>query len=144
MSVLSARVKVATLTISGTELIAIFGTPLTIVPAPGAGKIAVPITAHCRLQRGTTAYSASENLTIKWSGIATNLIQSVTILLANGPGGVLDQFFNAARLSTLTLTAGVDPSNRAIQVSLQNDVNAGSASDTLKVVLLYEEVPSLY
>ena len=144
MAILSAKVKVATLTLTAAQLDTLFATPVQIIPAPGAGKVAVVISAHCRLQRGTTAYT-SRNLQIQWTGLTTNLIQTISILFANGPGSALDQFFSAARASTLTLTAGVDPSNRAVEVTVQTgDIGAVAGSDTLKVVVLYEEVPSLY
>jgi hypothetical protein len=145
MAVLSARVKVATLTLTNAQLLALFATPVQIVPAPGAGKVIVPISCHARLERGTTAYSASRNLQVQWTGLTTNLVQTISILFANGPGAVLDQFFTTARTATLTLTAGVDPSNRAVEVTIQTGaITGGSSGDTLKIALLYEEVPSLY
>lgn len=145
MALLSSDIKVATLTLTNAQLLALFATPVTLVAAPGTGKVIVPLAVHARLQRGTIAYSASRNLQIQWSGDTTNLIQTISILFANGGGASLDQFFTAARASTVTGTNNFDPSNRAIQVTIQTGaITLGQAADTLKIVLLYEEITSLY
>jgi hypothetical protein len=145
MSLLDADVRVATLTLTQSQIDTLFATPVEIVPAPGAGLIVKPIAVCCRLQRGTVAWSNSRNLQIQWTGNTANLVQAVSILFANGPGATLDQFFAAAAVATLTGTNNVDVSNRALEVTIQTgDISGGNAGDTLKINLLYEIITELY
>lgn len=142
MAVLGSEIRVATLTLDNADIDALFGTPVTIVAAPGAGLVAVPLAVAVRMTKSAGTWSASRNLQVQYDGTTANLIQNITILLAQAQ---TEQLYLAARVSTYTGANNFNPSNTAIEVTLQTgDVSGGPADTVLKISLLYELVPSLY
>jgi len=139
---MTGDVRAATLDLTNAQLIALFGTPVEMIPAAGAGTVIVPIAVVARLVRGTTAYSASTNLILVYATDATTLNNTISVLFANGPGGVLDQLFHGRRATTYTGPNNFNPSNRAVNITLAVDINAGGADDLLRVNVLYEVVPA--
>jgi hypothetical protein len=131
--ILSGDVRAATLELTGAQIDTLFGTPVTIVAAPGAGLVVVPIQVVARLVRGTVAWSNSRNLQIQYDGDTTNLIANVTILFANGGGSTLDQLFHASRATNYSGANNFNPSNTPVEVTIQTgDISLGSASDRLR------------
>jgi len=128
--------------LTNAQLIILAATPVEIIPAPGAGLVAVPLQLIARLTRGTTAYSANRDLRLEYVGSATNLIQTLSILFADGAAATRDQIFHALRASSFSGGAAFNPSNLAIELTLSSDINNGNASDLLRVSVLYEIVPA--
>lgn len=66
--------------ITSAEILALFTTPKTLIPAPGAGKVIEFISAIMILDYNSAAYATNGNLTV---ANETGTAQSNTVLLAN-------------------------------------------------------------
>lgn len=139
---MTADLRAARLDLTNAQLVVLFATPVELIPAPGAGLVSVPLMAVARLVRGTTAYDASRNLVLNYATDTINLLGAVTILFANSPGGVLDQLFHVRRSTSYTGANNFNPSNRAINVTLDADISLGGVNDLLRLNVLYQVVPA--
>ncbi len=141
---MTADLRAAKRDFTNAELLTLFATPVEMIPAAGTGTVIVPIAAVARLVRGTVAYSTSTNVFLVYQTDTINLLVagSLPVLFANSPGGVLDQLFHSTRVNTYTGTNNFNPSNRAVMATLAADLNLGSASDILRVNVLYQVVPA--
>lgn len=88
-------VQYAEVTVSSAELLALNATPKSIIAAPGAGKVLVPLALAIILDFNTTAYAgiaAGEDLVLRYtngSGVATFTVEAT---------GFLDATADAIRL----------------------------------------------
>ena len=131
-----------TLALTNTQLLILAATPVEIIPAPGAGLVVVPLHMAVRFVRGTVAYNSNRGLRLEYTSSTTNLVQAVTISFADGGGAARDQYYNVQRLLTAAFADDFNPSNRALEVLLDGDINNGNAADLLYCSVLYEVVPS--
>jgi hypothetical protein len=143
MAIEAVEIRVATLTLDATDIDALFATPITIVDAPGAGLVAVPLAIVPRLQKSASTWNASRNLVVRYNGDTTNLIQTgTTILLGQAH---TDQLYSAACVSTHTPSNNFNPANKALEVTWETgDVGGGPANTTVKLWLLYRLDSYLY
>ncbi|MGH9238628.1 MAG: hypothetical protein ACRD3G_11380 [Vicinamibacterales bacterium] len=140
--IVSGDVRIESIELTNAQLIILAATPVEMIPAPGAGLVAVPLHMIVRFTRGTVAYSVNSNLRLEFVGSTTNLTQTLSIPFADGGGASRDQCLHVNRTLGLTFADDFNPSNRAIEVLLDADINNGNASDLLRVSVLYEIVPS--
>jgi hypothetical protein len=88
-----------TVTLNPAALIALATTPFTLVPAPGAGKILIPIGFAVIYNFGTIAYQGQDTISVEYGGAAND-----TVLLA---GLTVSALVTAAASSFLVNPAAV-------------------------------------
>jgi hypothetical protein len=67
-------VLAATVTLNQAALIALAATPFTLVPAPGAGRIIIPIGFAFIYNFGTTAYQGQDGVAVEYAGAANDIV----------------------------------------------------------------------
>jgi hypothetical protein len=97
----------AKLTIASADVLQLNSTPLTIVPAPGAGYAIEVISASVKIDFNTTAYATSTNLLISNSSSNTDQFRG---------GGVL-----ASTVSTFKRFILTDPTGATDTQIIEND-----------------------
>lgn len=88
----AAGVSVASVTLTSSQIQNLVATPITLVPAPGAGKVLVPLTMSLKFTYGgTNPFTASSaNIAISYSTILTFGFNTANIL----PSGMLNSTAN--------------------------------------------------
>lgn len=128
-----------------TDLTNLVGTPITLVPAPGANKAIIVERVHLVFDVTTTGYtepSAPDNLVIEYASGADIVEIDAT--------GFLDQATDQVRHVTPSYAggaaaAGMTPvANSAVQ-ALNNSTNwtGGNAANTLSIRVEYKIVPTV-
>lgn len=87
----SASFEVYSVNLTSSEILACRTAPTLVVPAPGAGKSIVPVSAVYKLTYGTTPYSGQASL--YWSG-------SSGYVADTGDQEVLQQLVDSVAMST--------------------------------------------
>lgn len=133
-------VKYTDVQLSATELKALAGTNIELVPATeaGAGYAIVPVAVNLRLTAGSEVLAESaDNLALKYSGS--------TELLAIETTGFIDQATDQNRYQGVPETVMTPEENVAIDLDNNGDEFTGNASDdaTLDVRVYYKVVPVL-
>lgn len=111
---------------------------LTIVPAPGAGRLLIPL--HLWAERNTTAvFSQASNITLQ-RAVGVALIGSITGIVSSTETGY--KYMNVgANMAAESPANGVDFRNVALLLAIANASTGGSAG--IRVSLLYTIVTSL-
>ena len=97
------------------ELESINSSPVTIVAAPGADKILIPVLASFELNV-TTGYSTSPTLDINYATIGTTAVNFNSMSFTTTGRKVTSEF-----LTTFNFTSATDPRNRALVMSASAD-----------------------
>ena len=66
--------------ISSAEILALNSTPVTLVTAPGAGYVLMPINAIVKMNFGTIVYGANTDLGIVHDGLTTQLLPLAALI----------------------------------------------------------------
>lgn len=113
----------AEITLSSAEILALNTTPKTLVAAPGAGKLIVPLATVHNFTYGTVQYATNTSLAIKHNGLAGS---------GNAIGGIGS---SASIIQYGSLNTGVAIlANAALVVLVQSgDPTAGDSTSTLGV-----------
>ena len=134
------KIRVLPVAVTSPELLALRATPKTLVPAPGAGYIAMFVEALILLDAGTAYVEAGDNLAIRYAG-TTGLIVSEAIETT----GFIDQAGDMATRAR----AKLDPIGTKAQYENQPLVlhNTGAAefttgTGTLRVKISYQIWPT--
>lgn len=128
---LALTVLKKTLSISEAQLETLFSVPVTVIAAPGAGKVIVPIAWHILTIVGTS-YSNAPTAAIRYAGSATNLFSTANITLHLTGTTTYRSIASVSVLSDPTF----DASNKAVIVALSADPT-GTGVATAKVTLVY-------
>ena len=118
--------------ITDAQIRALGGTPITIIPSPGSGLLAIPATITIEKDTSAGAYASNPSLLVRYSGIATNLTNAAYALS-----------FTSTTDATATHTASYDllnatPSNTAIVLThAAAEITGGNAANTLRVTATY-------
>ncbi len=91
----SATPITAKLSLSSAQILALNGTPITLVAAPGSGKTIVPISVIGRMNFLTAAYATNLQLQVKYSAGADALFVNSTLLAATS-GNPIQPLFPVA------------------------------------------------
>ena len=131
------QLKYASVSISSAEILALNGTPIDIVAAPGAGVALVPCFAVAQYTFATIAYAVNTSVSLVYSSdlTASHRIGTWTaILAAAAPGQRLPFVIN------VTPPAGyLNIANDKIQVYADTG-NPAAGDGTLKIYLWYYEL----
>jgi len=133
-------VKYTDVQLSATELKALAGTNIELVPATeaGAGYAIVPVAVNLRLTAGSEVLAEdADNLALRYS--------ASTELLAIETTGFIDQATDQNRYQGVPETVMTPEENVAIDLDNNGDEFTGNASDdaTLDVRVYYKVVPVL-
>lgn len=130
-----AEAQAITVTLSSANIMAMFGTPVTLIPAPGAGKLIQVDEVVVSFIYNSIAYANGSELRIRYSGSGTDLFSTIA---DTGPMRGTASFINAALAiggagGTIAVTS---LTNTAIVAT-----NTGSAftdgNSTMKIFLRY-------
>lgn len=131
-------VDTAVITITSAQLLALNGTPQTLVAAPGAGIALVPISARLFLDYGGTAYdgiATGEDLAIRYTDGSGNIAMTIEAT------GFLDASADAHRIA---INSGLfTPTANAALVLHMTTGNIATGNSPLKLQLRYRRVPLL-
>ena len=123
-----------TVTLTNAQVLALFGTPVTVVPAPGANKVIVPrqLLVSTNL---TGAYAEAYSLQVYWAGDTTALVASVGNTLDTTTRKVVNH--NAVS-QAVNLTLG---SNKALVISNETGAfTTGNAANSVRVTAIYNVI----
>lgn len=130
----SSDIAIASLAITDVQLRSLFTVPLTIVAAPGVGKVIVPIRATLKGIRSGTAFSVDVATRIRWAGIATDTMGTATFTWNSAVAATLYRLLIDALFNGSTSD---DPSNKALQVSNSADMTLGTGCSLVVSVQYY-------
>lgn len=132
------EVETEVITITSAQLLALFGTPQTIVAAPGAGIAIVPVSARLFLDFNSAAYdgiAAGEDLVLRYTDASGAIAQTIEAT------GFLDAAADAHRIA---INSGlfVPTANAALVLHMATG-NIATGNSPLKIQLRYKRVPLL-
>ena len=130
-----AIIRTARLSLSSADLLALDTTPIEIVPAPGSGKIILPIEALFRYTHVTTAYTVGTSvLVVGIPGDEAGYIKldnsALSSFVGNATSDTARQFHESAQNDSGSM------GNQAITVRIESDTLA-DGDGTLVIDLLY-------
>jgi len=126
-------------TITSTQLLALFTTAIDIVPAPGAGKALILLGAILFLDYNSIAYDgidAAEDLTINYTD------KTGAVLATIEATGFLDQGTDQVRYVFATSTAAITPIANAVLCLHMLTGNIATGNSPLKLRVYYRVVPT--
>lgn len=130
-------------TLSSAQILALNSTPVTVVPAPGAGLTLVPILTYAELVFVTAAYTAGGQVDLIYTGdtgltkphytlaAAATITAAVNTVQAELFGGNSPSF---------TATAANAGTNLGLDVRAET-ANFATGSGTLNITIIYATVP---
>lgn len=126
-------------TVTSAQVLALFATPQTVVPAPGAGKCLIFVGARITLDYGGTAYvaDAGDDIVFKYTNAA-----GVTVSVPTESTGFLTATSDQVRWAGAVTTADITPAVNAPLVIhiLTSEVITGNSP--LKVRTFFRIVPT--
>lgn len=126
--------KTTTISISSAELKALFTTPKILLAAPGAGKVNVLERLVFSYTHGGTDYAGTGNMTIRYTGTTTNILESVMDHIA----GATSKLFQVSSKATTSYSVPLI-SNQSIELTNATaDYTLGNG--TVKIFLKYRIV----
>lgn len=124
------------ISISSADILALFATPKTLVAAPGAGKILVPIACSFYFKHGATQYVGGGVVRLAWAG-SGNSLTTANLVSTTIMQGAVDSFI------TNLMLAQSEERNSFINtaLTLRNQTAAYTTGNgTAKVVITYAVV----
>ena len=138
-SATTAQVSIATLTLTSAQILALHGTPVQIVAAPGVGKALVPISATMEYKYVSAPYqnTTDSNLVITTTGVV-GVDELIVIPAASFIDQTASQF---AMQPSSAIYPLADASNNALVVTNQDGSGEfTSGSGTLTITLWYATI----
>lgn len=131
-----------TVSISNAEILALRATPKTLVAAPGAGKIAVFVSAILLHDYATAQFDSTgddDNLAIRYSGETTNLSDTIECngFLTNAIAG--DVMTNAVPVKDV-IVLKADCENKAIVLANTGGHELATGGGTMRVNVTWREL----
>lgn len=126
------------ITITSAQVLALNGTPITLISAPGAGKAIVPVLALWFLDFNTTAYNgiaAGEDLALRFTDASGEIAAQVETT------GFLDASADAHRVTQFT-GLFVPVANAALVLHMLSG-NVATGNSPLKLKVFYRTVDLL-
>lgn len=114
-------------TLSSAEILQLFTTPITLVAAPGAGKVVRPLALYLKLNYNSVPYDTNVNLRVN-VGTLLGVVLATSYL---GQSTTAYSFYNTSGVNTAT-----DPTNTACTIAAQTG-NPLNGNSTVDVVLTY-------
>lgn len=123
----NSRIRSVKRVLSSAEILNLDTTPITLVAAPGAGKMLIPLRVTANLVYGTSAYVAgTDYITLNIGTYATGLFlsnsfiqSSSNYITANAQAGFTNSYANLANKSlNLTATGSISAGDSTIEVTL--------------------------
>lgn len=130
-------IKTVDVTVTTGQLLALNGTPKTLVAAPAAGKANVLLSATAFLDYATTAYDGiaeGEDLLIKYTNGSGTLLATIEAT------GFLDATADAVRYIQAATAAAITPVAEAALVLQMGSGNIATGDSPLKVRVVYREI----
>ena len=122
-----------TVTLSNTDINSIYTTPITLIPAPGSGKVLQLSSILWSFEYGTIQYTGGGNIRVKEETTGTNLVAGLNDTSIKGTADYIQSDASPSSSSNV-LTA-----NKGILIS--NDTASFATGDgTLKVIIKYYTV----
>ena len=134
----TADLLVVTRTLTNAEILALGTTPITIVPAPSAGKWLVPVSFAIE-KKILAVYSLATSWNFRYVNGSDNLQGSAIAPLLNSTTArwIVGTFSDNGAAVTAT-----DPDAQGIKL-LGTDTTGGNAADAISVSVCYYEVDSV-
>ena len=132
------RARVKTTKIAHAAILTLRATPVSLVPAPGAGKAIVVNRVSFVFDVTTTAYTEdADNLAVEYSGGADILTVEMT--------GFIDQTTDQVRVVSPAEALATPVANEAVQLfnNGAEEFGAGNAANTLSVTVEYEIISTV-
>lgn len=130
-------------TISDAQIKALLTTPVTIIPAPGAGKI-IDVIGFCGFLNRQAAYTNNPGGSLRYAGNASDITSNLTFLQTSAvPGTRFTRFpLNASAVIT---DPGIDviATNKAVQFRAGQDNTAGDPANFFTVYVTYRIISSV-
>lgn len=105
------RIFRASVDLSAAQIIAMNATPVTIIPAPGAGSVVVVDNITFKMTRTSTAFTSGGNVVFEYGTSGTDVTAVIASTVVTGAAGVVYQNVRGVEAST-----AVD-ANQLIQVT---------------------------
>jgi len=125
----SGSVRVAEVTLSSTQVLALNSTPIEVVPAPGVGRANLILVAYASVAFVSAAYATNTSLTIGHAGVGL----TITGILAATSSKI------AAAAGTFAAVATTAVQNAAITVSAASG-NPATGDSPVTISVLYTTV----
>lgn len=134
VAITGGSLRVTSVTLTAAQVLAIFTTPITVVPAPGAGLVAVPVYGIFNYTQVTTQYTDGGGaLVLQWpGGGGTQMNCSMTTNGFWNQAASRWGYADASR-AAVPITSVV---NQAVQVK-QNTANPTLGDGTVTVTVAY-------
>jgi len=130
-----AEAQAITVTLSSANIQAMFATPVTLIAAPGSGKLIQVDEVVVNFIYNSIAYENGSELRIKYSGSAENLFATIA---DTGPMQGTASFINGAQKTEATI-ALTSLTNTAI-VATNNTSAFTTGNSTMKIYLRYRVI----
>ena len=102
----------ARVALSSANILAMFGTPVTLLPAPGAGKTIIVESILFKMTRTSTAYAGGGAVTFKYAGGASlPSTIAATVVTTGGAGTEYNHVGDNGASLTPTANAGIQITN---------------------------------
>lgn len=127
--------KQAQITITNAQMKTLNTVPVDVIPAPGAGKIVIPVMCwvHSVI---VTGYNTSNSCSLRYNGIAVD-IGNAQQLAGNTPE---DSYKYMSIQGTNFNSASTNPANTKVQIRATGDLTLGAVGNSFSVVVTWIEV----
>ncbi len=143
------RLRAVTLVLTNAQIKALRATPLTIVQAPGAGKVILPVMAYVGLvYGGTNAFTgaANDNLSLKLKdGNGAVLMSGAVQAFIQATNSAISQMVPGAAVGSTVNVSKANGDNQPLVLHNQTagEIAGNAAGDnTMLVTVFYAIVPS--
>jgi hypothetical protein len=124
----SAVVKIARVTLTHAQILALNGTPVTMSDAPGANRVILPLTVCMVAGCAAGAYGSNPNINILLGGVAINSV-AAGLTVAQNRVQAQAAIFPSSLFSTVA--------NQPLVVQAASNNTVGNAANTLKIIVAY-------
>lgn len=118
-------------TLTNAELAALSVTPITLLPAPGAGLRWVPLSMSASAIKTVASGGPSPSFRLRWAGNTTDLVTAFVLDLANAPRSFAA--FTTRTSPTFASDTAANISNLALQLSASTGIGTSNALVTFWV-----------